>query len=144
MPSPADTRSLDQLTLELSVASERLRAVWRHDLGISAYEMLAITHLASAGMLTIGELGSRLALSSGAMTGLVDRLEKTGRIQRVRDERDRRRVHLTVTPETAGDLDRLAAPLRGRIAVVDRAPLDPAATVARLLECYTQTIEEHP
>lgn len=133
---------LGQLAIELSVASERLRARWRHELGVSAYEMLAITHLADAGRLTIGALGTRLALSSGAMTGLVDRLERDGRIARVRDEQDRRRVHLAITDATRIELDRLSKPVRDRIAALPATPAPPEDLLRRLLACYAETMEE--
>src|SRR5688500_6536872 len=104
MPEPpAPNPSLEALALEISIATERLRARWRNELGLSAYEILAITHIQHGEGLTIGELGSRLALSSGAMTGLIDRLAKTGRVERVRDELDRRRVHLVVTDAARAD-----------------------------------------
>jgi DNA-binding MarR family transcriptional regulator len=44
--------------------------------------------------LTPGELGQRLAMSSGATTAVVDRLERAGHLRRVPDERDRRRLTL--------------------------------------------------
>jgi len=47
---------------------------------------LAASELAAAGMLT-----------SGAMTNRIDRLEETGWVQRVKDDRDRRRVLVQLT-----------------------------------------------
>src|SRR5690606_7665224 len=66
--------------------------------GVSAYEMLALTHL-QAGPLRVGDLGRRIALSSGAMTGLVDRLVGAGLVMRASDPDDGRRVLLHLTPE---------------------------------------------
>lgn len=139
---PGTTDSVADRALALSVAIERLRARWRRELGISAYEMLAIVHLAADGPLTIGSLGARLALSSGAMTGLVDRLESTGRVMRVRDERDRRRVHLAVTDTMRARLDELEGPLRRRIEDAGLATLSGAALLDALHACYEATIEE--
>ena len=44
--------------------------------------------------LTPGQLGAAVHLSSAATTGLIDRLERDGHLERRRDEVDRRRVHL--------------------------------------------------
>lgn len=44
--------------------------------------------------ITPGGLGEALGLSSGAVTSVVDRLERGGHVERVRDDRDRRRLHL--------------------------------------------------
>ncbi|WP_345413607.1 helix-turn-helix domain-containing protein [Pseudonocardia xishanensis] len=51
--------------------------------------------------LTAGRLGAHLGLSSGATTALVDRMERHGYVQRVRDTVDRRRVVLTYGEEAA-------------------------------------------
>ena len=43
---------------------------------------------------TAGWLGEALGLTSGAVTAVVDRLEQSGHLRRVRDSHDRRRVIL--------------------------------------------------
>ncbi|WP_419818167.1 MarR family transcriptional regulator [Glaciibacter flavus] len=57
--------------------------------------LLAVMNAEQAGSpLTPGQLGSAVHLSSAATTGLIDRLEKAGHLERRRDAVDRRRVHL--------------------------------------------------
>jgi DNA-binding MarR family transcriptional regulator len=51
------------------------------------------------GAMTAGRLAERARLSPGAMTALLDRLEKRGFARRTRDTKDRRRVLVEVTPE---------------------------------------------
>jgi DNA-binding MarR family transcriptional regulator len=48
--------------------------------------------------MTAGRLAERARLSPGAMTALLDRLEKRGFARRIRDTKDRRRVLVEVTP----------------------------------------------
>lgn len=48
---------------------------------------------------TAGLLGARLGLNSAGTTAVIDRLERLGHVTRIRDDRDRRRVLLRVTPE---------------------------------------------
>jgi DNA-binding MarR family transcriptional regulator len=48
--------------------------------------------------MTAGALGAAVELSSASVTALVDRLERVGHVERVRDEQDRRRVVLSLTP----------------------------------------------
>lgn len=50
------------------------------------------------GALTPGLLRERLNLTSGAVTAVVDRLERAGHIRRTRDGADRRVVHLHYAP----------------------------------------------
>lgn len=48
------------------------------------------------------ELSQQLNMDAGATTRMVDRLEKKGLLQRHRDEHDRRRVRLALTPSGIG------------------------------------------
>ncbi|THA87112.1 MarR family transcriptional regulator [Streptomyces sp. A0592] len=50
-----------------------------------------------AGPMTPGRLGTRMNLTSGAVSACVDRLERAGHIRRVRAVDDRRVVHLHYT-----------------------------------------------
>lgn len=57
----------------------------------------ALQHLAVSGPLTLGELTLHLALGKATTTELVDRLEAKGLVDRMRDERDKRRVFIWLT-----------------------------------------------
>ena len=48
------------------------------------------------------------------MTGILDRLEKRGLVQRTRDTEDRRRMTVTATDEGLGLLDAAPSPLQDR------------------------------
>jgi DNA-binding MarR family transcriptional regulator len=63
------------------------------------------------GPITAGELAKRVGLTSGAITGVLDRLEKSGLARRVADPRDRRRVivEMTVDPTSTPADERQAA-----------------------------------
>ena len=63
----------------------------------AAYRCLDI--LDQEGPMTAGRLAERARLSPGAMTALLDRLERRGFARRTRDTKDRRRVLVEVTPE---------------------------------------------
>ena len=73
----------------------------------TAYRCLDI--LDQDGPMTAGRLAERAQLSPGAMTALLDRLERRGFARRTRDTKDRRRVLVEVTPE----LRQMAAELHG-------------------------------
>jgi DNA-binding MarR family transcriptional regulator len=49
--------------------------------------------------ITAGWLSEMTGLTSGAVTHILDRLEKRGLIERVRDERDRRKVFVRAVPK---------------------------------------------
>lgn len=47
----------------------------------------------------MGELGATLGLAKSSLTGLVDRTERNGLVQREADPQDMRAVRVTLTPE---------------------------------------------
>ncbi len=59
--------------------------------------------------MSLRELAAEERISAPALSGHVDRLEKAGLLERVRDESDRRRVGLTLTGEGERLLKRVRA-----------------------------------
>ncbi|GAA4537231.1 MarR family winged helix-turn-helix transcriptional regulator [Amycolatopsis samaneae] len=53
------------------------------------------------GPLTAGRIAELTGLSTGAVTGVIDRLEKVGLVRRVRDTEDRRKVLVEIVPNAA-------------------------------------------
>lgn len=69
-------------------------------IGLNASDLQCIGLLMSQGPATAGELAERTGLTAGgAVTGMIDRLERAGLVQRSRDETDRRRVVVTANAE---------------------------------------------
>lgn len=64
------------------------------------------------GPITAGRLAELTGLTTGAITGVLDRLERAGFVARDQDPSDRRRVVVRCTPERAPDLGPLFMPLR--------------------------------
>lgn len=63
---------------------------------------------------TAGWLGEALGLTSGAVTAVVDRLERSGHLRRMRDPHDRRRVILENSDGGQRLADQYFAPIRRR------------------------------
>lgn len=92
-------RSRGEVTEALRVAlREYLAAVDGFDegvaeeLGVSRTDLRCIDLLERRGTMTAGALAEACGLTTGAVTFLLDRLERAGMVQRVRDPADRRRV----------------------------------------------------
>jgi DNA-binding MarR family transcriptional regulator len=64
---------------------------------------------------TPGRLAELTGLSTGAITGVIDRLERAGFLVREHDRKDRRRVLLRLTHARGPELHALFAPLAERI-----------------------------
>ncbi len=66
-------------------------------LGVSDTDMRCLNIIENSRGITAGELAARSGLTAGAVTGVVDRLEKHGYARRVPDPSDRRRVRVEIT-----------------------------------------------
>ncbi len=67
-------------------------------LGINRTDARCLDILDQNGPMTAGQLATASALSTGAVTAVVDRLERAGYARRVSDPADRRRVVVEPTP----------------------------------------------
>jgi len=61
-------------------------------LGLNASDLQCLNILFQMGPVTAGDVAARTGLTTGAITRLLDRLERAGYVRREHDPRDRRRV----------------------------------------------------
>ncbi|HZC04640.1 MAG TPA: MarR family transcriptional regulator [Ktedonobacterales bacterium] len=96
------TRELRQFT---GLSAEFFRAAAAR-LGMTVTDVQVIDLLESAGPLTAGQLADLTGLTTGAITGMLNRLEKSGLVLRERDPDDARRVIVRLAPgqETLRDI----------------------------------------
>lgn len=78
--------------------------------GLSPTDLLAMDFITRDGQATAGQLASNLHLTTGAITGLIDRLERSGLAKRTADASDRRRV-IVVPTAKGGRVGELFGPL---------------------------------
>lgn len=90
------------------LAFEKLAAA---RLGVNETDLHCLNVIENSGGLSAGELAARSGLTAGAVTGVIDRLERTGFARRVADASDRRRVIVEVTPAFYERADRIWGPL---------------------------------
>lgn len=67
-------------------------------LGIAHADLECLDLILVRGRVTAGEIAAASGLTTGAVTGLVDRLERAKLARRERDAVDRRKVYVTVLP----------------------------------------------
>lgn len=80
-------------------ATDRFDQAVANALGLNRTDMRCMDLLDLEGPLTAGRLAEGAGLTSGAMTAVLDRLERGGQVRRIRDENDRRRVLVEATPQ---------------------------------------------
>ncbi|WP_245788093.1 MarR family winged helix-turn-helix transcriptional regulator [Amycolatopsis marina] len=78
-------------------------AVGTH-LGVSAVDQRALAFIAREGPTAAGAVAREIGLTPGAVTGMVDRLERARLVRREPDPADRRRVLITAIPGGTGQV----------------------------------------
>jgi DNA-binding MarR family transcriptional regulator len=131
------TSSLEALRELVNVAAQVTPAVAERA-GLSHSEILTLEHL-MAEPLGPGEVARRLKVTTAASTGIVDRLERRGHVERRPHQTDRRRTEVVITPSGREEVLGLLLPMFQRLAAMD-AELDEAerAVVERYLRRATE------
>lgn len=109
-------RLVDQASQRLGTRSTLFTAVVAAKLGINATDFECLDLLGRIGPLTAGQLAEHTGLSTGAITGVVDRLERAGYAERARDAHDRRKVIVKTVPQRMEMVAPLFASLAAAIA----------------------------
>jgi DNA-binding MarR family transcriptional regulator len=91
--------------------------------GLGITDMKALSALMQEGPMTAGQLTKRLSLTTGAVTSVIDRLERQRLVQRMPDPNDRRKVIVAVNQQT--------------LASGDNIYLSMGAAFSALLDTYT-------
>jgi DNA-binding MarR family transcriptional regulator len=114
-------------------------------LGVSRTDLHCLNAIENSGGLTAGQLAAEAGLTSGAVTGVVDRLERAGFARRVRDPDDRRRVKLEVTPHFYERAGRIWGPLHDDwvASLADRFTPAELARITEFLELTTEVGKRH-
>lgn len=133
---------------DLVATSERIAHAFAQRNGLHPTDLQALIHVmrreGAGDPLTAGELAALLNLTTGAATGVVDRLEKHGHLRRDRSEEDRRKVFLRYAEPGQELAAQFFGPLGRRSDTVmqqfDQAELD---VVHRFLAGMRGAFEEH-
>jgi DNA-binding MarR family transcriptional regulator len=93
------TQELDWALRGLSTATVLAATTIAQKAGLGTNDFRCAELLVRRGPLTAGQLAEAAGLTTGAITGIVDRLEKAGWARREADPRDRRRVIIHAGPQ---------------------------------------------
>lgn len=122
--SSARTERIGQLLFVATQAAQALATEQLRPLGLSARGWGVLSTLAESGPLTQIELATALAIDRTAMVYLLDELEQSGLVERVRNPDDRRSFLIHLTGEGQGTQRKAATALAGAADTLLR-PLDP-------------------
>jgi DNA-binding MarR family transcriptional regulator len=132
-----------------SVGAMHARAIAERA-GLNSTDFECLDVLDWTGPVTAGELARRVGITSGAVTGVIDRLERGGWVRRSADPADRRRVIVEPLspgpdgpdPERYAELARLFTPLQRDIAaIVDHLDDRQLETLVDYLRAASDAVE---
>lgn len=91
--------AMDDLIATSMVAQQE----FARNLGLSPTDLICFAYVLQAGdaPVTAGDLAARAHVTTGAVTGIVNRLERGGFVTRRPDPADKRRVRVVAVPEAA-------------------------------------------
>ncbi len=93
-----------------TVIEQQLRTLLRQNFSVTLPQFDVLSELERAGdPLTMSQLSKELMVSNGNVTGVIDRLEKTEFVKRVRAEHDRRIQFIELTAKGRKEFNRMAS-----------------------------------
>ena len=124
------------------VAFDRVAAA---RLGVSDTDLHCLNIIESRSGLTAGELAKESGLTTGAVTAVIDRLDRAGLARRVADERDRRKVLVEVTPEFYARARKIWGPVAAdwQRSISRRFSAEELAVIAAFLEQAAELAQRH-
>lgn len=122
-PQPSEDRDelLGRLLGEAHLLGSRLAQSHQRTadaVGVGVTDLLCLEMISANEPVTAGRLAALVQLTPGAITGVLDRLERAGFIKRDRDPDDRRRLVVRLDPARQRDMARLFDPVAGAMAEV--------------------------
>jgi len=123
MPPSSQDQAIERLTTVLrrmGAASALHSQAAAKRVGLAAVDLECLDMILLAGPVTAGQIMEHTKLTSGAVTGLIDRLARKGYVERAADPQDRRKVLVRIVPEAVRPLQELFVPMAERSAALMR------------------------
>jgi DNA-binding MarR family transcriptional regulator len=105
-------RRLDETLRRVGAQSVLMSDTVARLVGLNSTDLECLDLLYLSGPITAGRLAEHTGLTTGAMTAVIDRLERAGYVRRLRDPEDRRRVLVSALPRSIERIE----PLYNRLA----------------------------
>ncbi|AZO78285.1 MULTISPECIES: MarR family transcriptional regulator [unclassified Bosea (in: a-proteobacteria)] len=123
MTLPSQDQAIARLTTVLrrmgTASALHSQAVAKR-IGLASVDLECLDLILLAGPVTAGQIMEHTKLTSGAVTGLIDRLARKGYVERATDPQDRRKVIVRIVPEAIKPIQQLFTPMAERSAALMR------------------------
>ncbi len=132
-------KALRQLTLLLKQQNRELLQQFK----LTPPQFMALQWLYEEGELTIGDLSAKMFLACSTMTDLVDRMERQGLVERLRDTADRRVVRVVLREKGRRLFEDVLAAKRDRLRrILTPYSLEDVKTIHRFLNRLLEDLQQ--
>ena len=139
-------RTMNQITdtfREMAVVMTVLNLRAGEQVGLRDVEMKALDVLMRDGAMSAKALGQRLGMHPATMTGILDKLEKSGWVTRERSPEDRRVVLIQPVRERVGEIVRLFTGMNMQaVELLDRYDTGQLETIADFMHTMVTMVKE--
>lgn len=101
-------QSLRQSIRAIDMHSKKLAAEHK----ITAPQLVCLNEVSTHPKVSVSELARYVHLSPSTVVGIIDRLEDKGLVEKVRNDKDRRRVNISITPKGQDLINKAPAPFQ--------------------------------
>lgn len=109
---------------------------------ITAPQLITLLAVAEKGPLTLAAIAKEVHLSPSTLVGIIDRLEQKNYVRRDRSDRDRRRVHVSLTQQGRKFAESAPSPLQEKFAdALSELSIEEQATISRSLQRVVELME---
>lgn len=110
--------------------------------GLTGPQLVCLRELRGSGRMTPSDLARKVSVSQATVTGILDRLESRGLVQRERNPDDKRRVFVWLTERGQEAVSVAPQPLQARFARrLASVPFDEQERIERMLERIVEMME---
>ncbi len=138
IPVDRHTAEIEELLHSITTVARRQSREVMADLEVTPPQFDALCALREFGNLAMGELCQKLGTACSTATDLIDRMERNGYVERVRDTNDRRVIRLKITPKGHEVVENVLAASRAQLAV-QLEPMD-VSDQERLIQSLEQLL----
>jgi MarR family transcriptional regulator, organic hydroperoxide resistance regulator len=149
------TRRDPALMRETEDVLAHIRALWRtlfrnpfaeaEESGLTGPQVTVIASLVTRGPMMLTELSRTLGMSHSTASGIVDRLEARGLVQRNPDTADKRRTRIVVTDQVTRYVSELEAGPSGRLSTaLASATPEQRRAIAKGLQLLRELVDSAP
>lgn len=112
-------------------------------LGVNRTAMRCMEVLDRLGQLTAGEIAVQTGITSGAVTAMLDRLERDDLVRRLPDPSDRRRVLVQLTEKARQLTAEIYGPFVTEMARFEQYTDDQLRLIEKFMRMASQTLDRH-